>query len=66
MQRSREVTTRAQLLARVEQLWPQGIDSEAAMAAQLSAEGFSSARWVGGSPSAVQQIRLAHGWRYGV
>jgi DNA invertase Pin-like site-specific DNA recombinase len=66
IQRSRDVTTRNQLIARVEQLWHQGIDSDAEMAAQLSAEGFYSARCAGVSPSAVQKIRLAHGWCYGV
>jgi hypothetical protein len=66
IQHSRDVTTREQLIARVEQLWHQGIDSDAEMAAQLSAEGYYSARCAGVSPSAVQKIRLAHGWRYGV
>jgi hypothetical protein len=50
----------------VAQLWHQGVNSDTDMAAQLSAEGFSSARCSGVSPSAVQKIRLAHGWRYGV
>lgn len=66
IQRSRDVTTRDQLRARVEQLWHQGVNSDTDMAAQLSAEGFYSARCAGVSPSAVQTIRLAHGWRYGV
>jgi DNA invertase Pin-like site-specific DNA recombinase len=66
IQRSRDVTTREQLIARVEQLWHQGIDSDTTMAAQLSTEGYYSARYAGVSPSAVQKIRLAHGWRYGV
>jgi len=66
IQRSRDITTRDQLIARVEQLWHQGIDSDAAMAAQLSAEGYYSARSTGVSPYAIQKIRLAHGWRYGV
>jgi DNA invertase Pin-like site-specific DNA recombinase len=66
VQRSRDVTTRAQLIARVEQLWQQGVDSDTEMAAQLSAEGLYSARCSGVSPSAVQKIRRAHGWRYGV
>jgi hypothetical protein len=66
MQRSRDITTREQLSARVEQLWHQGIDSDTTMAAQLSAEGSYSARCAGLSPSAIQKMRLAHGWRYGV
>jgi DNA invertase Pin-like site-specific DNA recombinase len=66
IQRSRDVTTREQLITRVEQLWHQGIDSDTTMAAQLSTEGYYSARYAGVSPSAVQKIRLAHGWRYGV
>jgi hypothetical protein len=66
IRRSRDVTTRDQLSARVEQLWHQGIESDTTMAAQLSAEGYYSARCTGVSPSAIQKIRLAHGWRYGV
>jgi DNA invertase Pin-like site-specific DNA recombinase len=66
IQRSQDVTTREQLIARVEQLWHQGLDSDTTMAAQLSAEGYYSARCAGVSPSAIQKIRLAHGWRYGV
>jgi hypothetical protein len=66
IQRSRDVTTRDQLVARVEQLWQQGIDNDAEMAAQLSAEGYYSARSPGVSPYAIQKIRLAHGWHYGV
>jgi len=66
IQRSGDTAIRDQLIARVEQLWQQGVSSDTDMAAQLSVEGYYSARCHGVSPSAVQKIRLAHGWRYGV
>jgi DNA invertase Pin-like site-specific DNA recombinase len=66
IQRSRDTTIRDRLIARVEQLWHQGVTSDTDMAAQLSAEGYYSARSPGVSPSAVQKIRLVHGWQYGL
>lgn len=66
IQRSRDTAIRDQLIARVEQLWQQGVSSDTDMAAQLSAEGYYSARCQGVSPSAVQKIRLAQGWQYGI
>jgi DNA invertase Pin-like site-specific DNA recombinase len=64
--RERDITDRDQLLRRIEELWQHGVNSDEAMAKQLTAEGFSSARQDGVCASAVQKIRLARGWQYGV
>jgi hypothetical protein len=57
-----DVSGYQQMVERIEQLWRQGWDSDEAMAAQLSAEGFHSARSQGVSRTAVMKIRLSHGW----
>lgn len=49
------------LVARLEHLWQSGL-TDAQIAAQLTTEGFHSARQPGISPLVVQKIRLAHGW----
>jgi DNA invertase Pin-like site-specific DNA recombinase len=51
----------AQLVQRVEVLWQQGLD-DAHMAAQLTTEGFHSARRAIVPPSLVEKIRREHGW----
>lgn len=66
IRRSQDSTIREQLTARIEQLWQQGTNSDKDMAAVLTAEGYYSARSPGVSASAVQKIRLAHGWQYGI
>ncbi|MCA1604539.1 MAG: zinc ribbon domain-containing protein, partial [Acidobacteria bacterium] len=60
--REAEVTGYQQMVERVEELWREGWDSDEAIAAQLSAEGFHSARSAGVASKAVVKIRLTHGW----
>jgi DNA invertase Pin-like site-specific DNA recombinase len=50
------------LVERIQQLWRRGF-SDAEIAAQLSAEGFRAAREQTVIPSAIQRIRLDHGWQ---
>lgn len=59
--RERDVTGYETMVVRIRELWQQGLDDEQ-MAAQLTAEGFHSARAQGVSPVAVMKIRLAQGW----
>jgi hypothetical protein len=56
------VTGYEQLVERIGQLWREGWDSDAAIAAQLSAEGFHSARSEGVPSGTVMKIRLKQGW----
>jgi len=60
--READVTGYDQLVRRVEELWRGGWDSDQAIADQLSAEGFHSARSVGVTARCVQKIRLKQGW----
>jgi hypothetical protein len=57
-----EVSGYQQMVERVEQLWRGGWDNDAAIAAQLSLEGFHSARSQGVTARAVQKLRLRQGW----
>jgi DNA invertase Pin-like site-specific DNA recombinase len=59
--REQDVTGYEAMVARVRELWQQGLDDEH-IALQLAVEGFHSARAQGVSPVAVQKIRLKHGW----
>jgi DNA invertase Pin-like site-specific DNA recombinase len=65
VQRTQNLTTRDQLIQRIEALWHAGVNSDTEMAKQLTAEGFTSARREEVGTTAVQKIRLAHGWHYG-
>jgi hypothetical protein len=59
--RERDVSGYDQMVERVHELWALGqVDEE--IAAQLTQEGFHSARSVGVSPVAVMKIRLEHKW----
>lgn len=60
--REAEVSGYQQMIARVKELWGAGWDSDEAIAAQLSTEGFHSARSKGVVSQAVMKIRLTHGW----
>jgi hypothetical protein len=51
-----------EMLARIQTLWRQGYD-DAAIAKQLTAEGFRSARTLDVNPLSVRDIRLKQGWR---
>lgn len=55
------VTGYEQMVERVHELWQQGYDDEQ-MAAQLTAEGFHSARSPYVTPKSIQKIRLARQW----
>jgi DNA invertase Pin-like site-specific DNA recombinase len=59
--REQDVSGYEQLVERIYQLWQQGHKDEA-MAAQLTGEGFHSARSSHVAPKSVMKIRLAHGW----
>lgn len=59
--REQDVTDYAKMVERIQQLWQQGYKDEQ-MAAQLSAEGFHSARSPHVTPQSVMKIRLAHQW----
>lgn len=50
------------MIAQVHQLWQQGVD-DAAIATELTAQGYHSARSDHLSAAAVGRLRLAHGWR---
>jgi DNA invertase Pin-like site-specific DNA recombinase len=60
--REAQVSGYPQMIERIEQLWREGWDSDAAIAEQLSAEGFHSARSAGVVSLAVMKIRLKQGW----
>jgi DNA invertase Pin-like site-specific DNA recombinase len=60
--REQDVSRYEQLVARVQELWQQGLNDQQ-MAEQLAQEGFHSARSDRVSPVAVLKIRLAHGWQ---
>ena len=62
--RDREVSGYEALVERVEQLWREGLSGDRAIAAQLTQEGYRSARMTGVSAACVQKIRRAHGWHY--
>jgi len=62
IERQCDVSGYDRLVARVQALWTAGA-SDAAMAAQLTAEGFHSARSATVIAATVQKIRLAHGWQ---
>jgi len=49
------------MVARIHELWENGLDDEQ-IAAQLASEGFRSARSVAVSRLAVQKVRLDRGW----
>ena len=60
--READVTGYQEMVERVYQLWRDGWDSDEAIAAQLSAEGFHSARSTGVASKSVMKIRLKQGW----
>ena len=51
-------------MARIQQLWQQGVD-DAAIAADLTAIGYHSARSEQMSADSVMHLRLSHGWKRG-
>jgi len=59
--RQQDVSGYDQMVDRIETLWQQGLNDEQ-MAAQLTQEGFHSARSSVVVPDTVMKIRLAHGW----
>ena len=59
-----QVTGYASLVERVQELVQAGYESHPQIAAQLTTEGFHSARSVAVSPVMAQRFRLAHGWYY--
>ena len=61
VERECDVRDYAQPVARVQELWAAGQPDEE-IAAQLTAEGFHSARAPGVLPRTVQRIRLRHEW----
>ena len=52
------------MMARIHQLWQQGVD-DAAIAADLTAKGYHSARSEQMSANSVTHLRLTHGWKRG-
>lgn len=58
----RDVACYEAMVERVQQLWQSGAMSDIEIAAQLSAEGFYSARSEGVSATSVQKIRLGRKW----
>lgn len=64
IRRERDVTGYAEMVARVESMWRDGIEDDEEMAARLTREGFHSARAAEVLPVTVRKIRKAHGWRY--
>lgn len=64
IRRERDVTGYAEMVARIESLWRDGIEDDEEMAARLTREGFHSARAAEVLPATVRRIRKAHGWRY--
>lgn len=50
------------MVAQIHQLWQQGLD-DAAIATELTAQGYHSARSDHWSAAAVGRLRLQHGWR---
>jgi hypothetical protein len=60
-QRREEVTGYDEMVARIEELWREGLNDEQ-MAARLTEEGFHTARSDRVNALAVQTIRLEHGW----
>jgi len=64
IQRECDVTGYAEMVARVESMWRDGIEDDVEMAARLTKEGFHSARAADVLPVTVRKIRKAHGWRY--
>jgi DNA invertase Pin-like site-specific DNA recombinase len=59
--REQDVTGYDQMVNRIETLWQQELDDEQ-IAAQLTQEGFHSARSTQVRPDTVMKIRLAHHW----
>ena len=59
--RDQDVSGYDRMVARIYDLWQQGYNDEQ-MAAQLTAEGFHSARSPHVTPKSVMKIRLAHQW----
>jgi hypothetical protein len=59
--REQDVSGYDQMVNRIETLWQQGRDDQQ-IAAQLTLEGFHSARSETVIPDAVMKTRLAHGW----
>jgi len=60
--RTREMTGYAAMEQRIEELWRASVVDDTAVAQQLTAEGFHSARLPHVSPKTVQKIRFKHGW----
>jgi hypothetical protein len=60
--READVTGYDEMIKRIEELWRNGLDNDEAIAAQLSEEGFHSARSERVAARSVQKIRLRHGW----
>jgi DNA invertase Pin-like site-specific DNA recombinase len=60
--RTRDVARYEEMVARLEQLWQQGL-SDAQIADRLTVEGFRSARSTTVQPKVVQKIRLDQGWQ---
>lgn len=60
--RDRDLSRYEELVLRVHELWQTGRWNDAEIAAQLSEEGFYSARSQGVSPKAVMKIRLRNKW----
>lgn len=59
--RQRDVTGYAEMVKRIEELWQQGLNDEQ-IAAQLTTEGFHTARSADVSPVAILKVRQEHGW----
>jgi hypothetical protein len=53
-----------EMMARIHQLWQQGVD-DAAIAADLTTKGYHSARSEQMSADSVLHLRLSHGWKRG-
>ncbi|MCA1628039.1 MAG: recombinase family protein [Acidobacteria bacterium] len=64
IQRECDVTGYAEMVARVESMWREGLEDDVEMAGQLTREGFHSARAAKVLPVTVRKIRKAQGWRY--
>jgi DNA invertase Pin-like site-specific DNA recombinase len=58
-----EVNGYEEMVERIGSLWQAGMREDKEIAAQLTKEGFHSARSAGVSPALVKQVRVAHGWR---
>lgn len=60
---AQEVSGYEEMVERIGSLWQVGMRDDKEIAAQLTKEGFHSARLAGVSPALVQKVRVAHGWR---